>query len=178
MKVLLISGENDSGKSTLIYAIATWLEQRGYQPDNVNEKGFWKFERISEDDQTSNKNSRDIQTFFEKNGVRVYVHSATDDEDRINELVENVEKIKEEKIDVLITSVRNYGDNMRNLLCENMKWKESGYQLHDKNDNLIREIPLVKIKYFSATDKSNMIEWYESNLLPVVETYIKTYYGL
>ena len=177
MKVLLISGEKDSGKSTLIYSIANWLEQRGYQPDNVNEKGFWKFERISEDDQTSNKNSRDIQTFFEKNDVRVYVHSATDDEKRIGELKEVIDK-EGVNIDVLITSARNYGDNMRNLLCENMKWKESGYQLHDKNDNLIREIPLVKIKYFSDKDKEKMKEWYQTNLLPIAQTYLETFYEL
>ena len=169
MQVLLISGEDNSGKSTLIHSIATWLKRRDYKPKDVNPNGFWKFYEVA---------NGDVQTLFEKNDVCVYVHSATDNEYRINELKYNVEKIGVEKIDILITSVRNHGDKMRNLLCDKMEWKESNCQLHDKNGNLIREIPLVRIKYFSDKDKEKMKEWYQTNLLPIAQTYLETFYEL
>ena len=122
MKVLFISGAPNTGKSTTIYHICTYLLGRGYTKiiDILYNKHVYlpptSFPPTPIDD---------FACLLEKDRIKVLIHTATDDRCNIDWLVNNINKYTP---DIVITSCRDYNDWVRDYLCTEMKLT-NGYTL-------------------------------------------------
>ena len=158
MEVLIISGREKSGKSEIICKIANWLV-REKNAKYTDMTGYGKYTVYK-----PNTNV-DMRTILELNGKKILIHSATDNEIRIDELVNEVRE--NGNIDILITSSRSFEEKERKLLVEKMDWTQKEYEIFDKRGIPIIEIPMIYIsrkKIFGEID-----DWYKYHCLELVK---------
>lgn len=142
MKVFLITGGPNTGKTTLIRSIAEWLLSSDLKYTKVRESNTcsWDF-------MTPNSDFSIMVSNRERN---ILIHSATDDSFCMNALKEFLEALKSESIDIdiLITTCRRYDDNLRTEMCKKFGWtSKEGYELLDCDNEAIMEVPLHHIRY-------------------------------
>ncbi|AEK23548.1 GTPase [Capnocytophaga canimorsus] len=129
MKVILIEGEENTGKSTLFRKILKELVERSNVKDEYVQD-FWGF--------------------YEIEGKKVILNSFSDDSNIIEEFKEFYEKYKD-KCDVLVTAIRP--DDNNNKLREDMK---KVYE-QDKSEQEI-VITLKKIRKKDKIEQDKYLE--------------------
>lgn len=158
MQYFFISGAPSTGKTTTIHAICGWLLSNGYTGGDLRTDGkvytpSTVFPVIGVDD---------FSYILQKNGIKVLVHSATDDLPNIAILVGLIHDLTP---DVVITSCRDYPDLPREYLCQTLGLTND-YELNLSNPN-VREFPLAKI-----TRRKNWNDpyiWYFRNTTNIIE---------
>lgn len=149
MKSVIFSGPPDSGKTGLLEHLRIYLTTRSVDPYQVIDYVSPSF--------------YDFSCLLEGRGGRVIIHSATDDWECINNLMDYMARFP--NADMLITTCRSYPDSAREWLCNRMGWY-SGWLITDQNGNVIEEIPLGKIR--SSKDnvllKWSRLMWYQGQM--------------
>lgn len=168
MKAIIFTGQPNSGKTRVLFELSHWL---------VRDKGYTIIdEQLFPDEYISNGTENDVRVLLNKEGRKVLVVSATDNENCIDILKSMIEKSDLREDDVLLTSCRRYDDrgNLRQKLSVKLgfdirkEWnKHSGSEIPggkitDTNGNVIMEIPLVKLKHEQSDE---LIEWYNMRVV-------------
>lgn len=158
MQYFFISGAPSTGKTMTIHAVCGWLLSNGYVGSDLRTDGkvftpSTIFPVLGVDD---------FSYSLQKNGVKVLVHSATDDKDNIDMLGDF---IRNHKPDIVITSCRDYLDWPRGYLCQTLGLIDD-YELYLKNPN-VREFPLAKIT--RKTNWNHRHIWYFRNTFKIIK---------
>jgi len=156
MKYLFISGAPNTGKTETIYDLTVYLISQGYE---IVLMGNGDFVTQIPDSRTR---VEDFQCVIEKKisehiTKRVLINSATDNENRINSLLEFHKN--NPNVDMIITSMRDGGDAMRSFLKEKLNIIP--------NTDIVVEVPLAKI-----TRKRNLntaLRWYKKSINELVK---------
>lgn len=153
MKVILITGMGDCGKSFAIFHSALWLSS------SYDECPILRYNSCL-GDSTYNPGYSDLRTLFQKEGHSVMFHSATDDAENISILKENLIDLEWKGIipDILVTTCRRFDDDNAQTMHKTLGWKRSGHKLYNAEGEEIIQIPVLRVKY--EWDKDGVIEWY------------------
>lgn len=155
MKYLLISGAPNTGKTETIYDLTVYLISQGY---DIVLKGDSDF--ITPKPSPPAK-VKDFQCIIEKKisencTKRILLNSATDNENRINSLLDFYKR--NPNIDLIVSSIRDGGDAMRKLL-------KDGFKITSSSENII-EVPLAKITRRGNSHTTLM--WYKRTVNKLV----------
>ncbi|WP_353140355.1 hypothetical protein [Pseudopedobacter sp.] len=154
MKFFVISGAEDTGKTTILNHIGNWLtEVKGYK--DVGEITPVFFER---DEQGKIK---DIYYVLTNNFLKVITISATDDEECLNILLEAL-KIHADA-DIVITTCRDIHDP-RSYFINHVKPKSSFYL----------EVPVAKVNRRNEEYKKESLEWYYDSVFNLSRYILET----
>ena len=140
MKVILLRGQKDSGKSSTLMLLIKQLIDDGYDVIMRNEVGGLEY---------------DVSILLKKNGEEftVMIHCAADDQGRIEELERFLKYTQ--NVDVLVAACRKKGsewERMNKLFGESGKYQVESLDKKDQ-DNLFDKVADIQKK----------IEQYESN---------------
>lgn len=168
MQTFIFTGQPNSGKTRVLFELSHWL---------VRDKGYVVIDKQRFPDKYFAKGiENDVSVLLGKEGRKVLVVSATDDENCIDTLKNMIEKSDLRENDILLTSCRRYddSDNLRQKFSEKLGfdirkvWNRysgseiPGGNITDTNGNVIMEIPLVKLRY-EQTDE--LTEWYNMRVV-------------
>jgi len=149
MKHIIISGTQDSGKTTVVIRLKNLLIEKGYEIITIKDE-----------------NEQDFLGLLYKNEKLILINSFSDTEyyiKRAKELIESNE------IHIMITAIRNYSDSMRSYMKEKLNLCFLDEQNANENNYYI-EIPLAKVT--KRYDKENAIEWYNKKIVNLISTLI------
>lgn len=144
MKFFVISGAEDTGKTTILNHIGKWLtEVKGYK--DVGEKVTVFFER------DEHGKIKDIYYVLTNKFLKVIIISATDDEECLRILSDAV-RIHIDA-DIVITTCRDIHDP-RSYFIKHIKPKSSFYL----------EVPVAKINRRNEEYRKESLEWYHDSV--------------
>lgn len=151
MKVIIISGAPNSGKTTTLRKFFEYLTSEGYNPIETN----WKPELS------------DFYALFEMNSKLVLIHSACDDSYWVNELKQTIEK---NQPDIVLTTARDGVDCMREEVAKTFQCtlNPEDYSIVSNDESLvsIKEIPLGKVTRRNSRDEYQ--KWYHEQILKLL----------
>ena len=168
MKTIIFTGQPNSGKTRVLFELSHWL---------VRDKGYVVIDKQRFPDKYFAKGiENDVSVLLGKEGRKVLVVSATDDEECIVVAKKMIDKSDMSEDDVLITSCRRYDDkdNLRQKFADKLSFdlrqEKTGFPdkvipggtLVDIRKQTILEIPLIKLKYESTDDP---IQWYDMKMV-------------
>ena len=168
MRTIIFTGQPNSGKTRVLFEISHWL---------VRDKGYAIIDKqLFPDKYITEGNENDVRVLLGKEGRKVLVVSATDDENCIDILKNMIEKSDLRENDILLTSCRRYDDSGKlrqkfsKKLGFNLKQVNNTYSgrevpggnISDTNGSTILEIPLVKLRYENSDE---VIEWYNMKIV-------------
>lgn len=149
MKHIIISGTQDTGKTTVVIRLKNLLIEKGYEIKEIKEES-----------------EQDFLGLLYKNEKLILVNSFSDTEYYIRKAKELIEC---NEIHIMITAIRNNNDSMRSYMMEKLNLSF----LDEQNENGINsymEIPLAKVT--KRYDKENAIEWYNKKIVNLISTLI------
>ena len=97
MKIILIQGGEDTGKTTLCNKLDEWLQKEQNYRRTVYEE--------DEPKKPKHKNLKDFRAVYEKEGKKVLMNTLADDQDVIQQFEDFFQK-NQQDVDMLITSIR------------------------------------------------------------------------
>lgn len=168
MQTFIFTGQPNSGKTRVLFELSHWL---------VRDKGYVVIDKQRFPDKYFAKGiENDVSVLLGKEGRKVLVVSATDDENCIDILKNMIEKSDLRENDILLTSCRRYDDSgkLRQKFSEklglNLKQVNNMYSgrevpggnISDTNGSTILEIPLVKLRYENSDE---VTEWYNMKIV-------------
>ncbi len=130
MKVILIQGAENTGKTTLCNRIVEWLRKEGFQDI------LQKYEE-DKPKKPKHKELKDFRAIYGKNSKKILVNTLSDDIDVIKKF-ETFYK-DNQGVDVLITAIRpSHSDKQENDLHQMIKdvYNKPEDVLIDMNENL------------------------------------------
>lgn len=162
MKYLFFSGAPDTGKSTTVYNLTTYLiNDCDYKMKEINNCRKYKYPK---------EKDFDFTCILEKGDTKILVHSITDTEYYINQLHE---QIQSSNFDAVISTIRDNVDEMREYMTRilNIEFIDDTNAIN-KFDYFI-EIPLAKItRRFDKHDLA--LEWYNKKIKKLTISIIST----
>ena len=114
MQTFIFTGQPNSGKTRVLFELSHWL---------VRDKGYVVIDKQRFPDKYFAKGiENDVSVLLGKEGRKVLVVSATDDENCIDTLKNMIEKSDLRENDILLTSCRRYDDsgNLRQKFSEKL----------------------------------------------------------
>ena len=160
MNLFIVSGAPNTGKSTTVYHLCTYLLNLGYVKTDIPYNG----KRYSTSTSFPPILANDFSCLLEKEGKKVLIHTATDDVFNIDALVNS---INNHKPSIVITTCRDFGDWPRDYFCSQLKLVNS-FILASTSDIDIEEFPLSRIKR-RTTRFATAYEWYFINSTHQIE---------
>lgn len=107
MKIILIQGGEDTGKTTLCNKLDEWLQkEQNYQRTVYKEDTPKK---------PKHKKLKDFRVVYEKEGKKVLMNTLADDQDVIQQF-EYFFRQNQQDVDMLITTIRPPEDNLSTLI--------------------------------------------------------------
>ena len=107
MKIILIQGGEDTGKTTLCNKLDEWLQKEQNYRRTVYKE--------DEPKKPKHKNLKDFRAVYEKEGKKVLMNTLADDEIVIQEF-KNFLAENQQDVDMLITTIRPPKDNLSTLI--------------------------------------------------------------
>jgi hypothetical protein len=158
MQYFFLSGAPNTGKTMTIHAICGWLLSIGYIGNDLRQDGQVYIQSTTFPVLRVN----DFSFLMQKGGVKVLVHSATDDVYNINMLADFISTYTP---DVVISSCRDYLDWPRNYLCQKLGLTND-YELSTNNPS-VQEFPMGKITRRNNWSDAHL--WYFRNTLKCIK---------
>lgn len=127
MKIILIQGGEDTGKTTLCNKLDEWLlqEEQNYQRTVYEEDTPKK---------PKHKKLKDFRVVYEKEGKKVLMNTLADDQNVIQQFEDFLAQ-NQQDVDMLITTIRPPKDNLSTLIKQVYGSKEEDI-LVDMEKNL------------------------------------------
>ena len=107
MKIILIQGGEDTGKTTLCNKLDEWLQKEQSYQRTVYEK--------DEPKKPKHKNLKDFRAVYEKEGKKVLMNTLADDQNVIQQFEDFLAE-NQQDVDMLITTIRPPKDNLSTLI--------------------------------------------------------------
>lgn len=172
MKIVVLTGSCNCGKSHAIYELAQWMLDNDWKDDSDGLSEISKRPSISfEEAFKRNDGSSDIRQLFVKSGLRCLLWAPMDDRDCLESLKRTIERIRNtgRKIDYFITTLRRFDDSQYQLTLQEMGWSELGEDLLDSGGQEILQIPMLKVKH-ELKDPEKIIKWYNMRVAKLLKT--------
>ena len=172
MKIVVLTGSWNCGKSYAIYELAQWMLDNGWQDDSDDLREICKRTSMSFDEAREKRDgSEDIRQFFVRSGLRCLLWAPMDDRDCLGSLKKTIERIRNtgRKIDYFITTLRRFDDSQFQLTLQKMRWSESGADLLDSDGQEILQIPMLRVKH-ELNDSKKIIQWYNMRVARLLQT--------
>ena len=107
MKIILIQGGEDTGKTTLCNKLDEWLQKEQNYQRTVYEEDTPK--------KPKHKKLKDFRVVYEKERKKVLMNTLADDQDVIQQF-EYFFRQNQQDVDMLITTIRPLEDNLSTLI--------------------------------------------------------------
>lgn len=164
MRIILLTGSSNCGKSYAIYELAQWMLDNDWKDDYDGLDEICKRTSMSFDDVREKQDSSgDICQLFVKSGLRCLLWAPMDDQYCLKSLKGMIEQIRNtgRKVDYLVTTLRRFDDTQHQLTLREMGWSESGVDLLDSDRQEIIQIPVLRVKH-ELNDPEKIIRWYNT----------------
>lgn len=172
MRIIVLTGSWNCGKSHAIYELAQWMLDNGWKDDSDSLDDICKRTNMSFDEALEKEDrSEDIKQLFVRSGLRCLLWAPMDISSCREALKRVIEQIKNtgRKIDYLITTLRRYDDREYKMTLQEMGWSESGADLLDSDGQEILQIPMLRVKH-ELNDSKKVIQWYNMRVARLLQT--------
>lgn len=160
MDLLIISGAPNTGKSTTVYHLCSFLIGQGYVRIDIPYNG----KTYSAPTSFPPVLADDFACLLQKGGKKILIHTATDDTYNIDALANSISSHNPE---IVITTCRDFGDWPRDYFCSKLKLT-NGFILTGVSPVCVEEFPLSRVTRRTARF-TTAYEWYFKNSTNQIE---------